>query len=78
MRCVLGCQLIMLLALAAAVLATDRVLIYRSGSENIKVAGENILEWKTTEKSNGVFAVQYYKEETTKVNLLEEKIFGHQ
>lgn len=59
-------NLILLLALVT-VAASDLVLVYRSGSAEIKPTGNNNYEWTAHGDSNNIFAIQYYKEEARKV-----------
>jgi hypothetical protein len=66
-------NLILLLALVAVAAASDRLLVYRSGSAEIKPIGNNNYEWTAHGDSNNIFAIQYYKEEALKVLKYVEK-----
>jgi hypothetical protein len=60
-------NLILLLALVTVAAASDLVLVYRSGSAEIKPTGNNNYEWTALGDSDNIFAIQYYKEETAQV-----------
>lgn len=63
------CILILALVTVAILAETDRLLVYRSDSAEIKPSGNNEYEWISSQDSPAVFAVQYCKKEAVKVIL---------